>query len=343
MNEAGPKCGLPGGHQEQLVACKGHGSAWPEEVFQGRRNGAVELFAFAFGEMVEERGDHSCPVAEVVAYRPVRQAGGRFDGANGQARGAGLAEYFQRGVQQPGASRFLHTENIRASLFSVWRIEGELPDAGTAYDRRAAVYDRLVRSPTYNRLAWSTTPDDYTAFAAAAIASADGPLLEAAAGSAAATADLHAHSRRPTTLVDSSRPMLERAARRIAAAHSAHGDEIPACIRLLQADLLDLPLPPGGFTTVLALGLTHLFDNVPALVTALSAQLATGGELHLAGLVAETRRGRRYLGLLHRAGEAARPRTADELHALLGQPTAFRNSGCMAYATLPAAPKPTSP
>jgi len=112
----------------------------------------------------------------------------------------------------------------------MWRIDGELGEPGAPYDRRTAVYDRLVRSQTYNRLAWSTTPDDYAQFAAAAIASADGPLLEAAAGTAAATASLHAHSRRPTMLVDLSRAMLDRAARRIAA---ARGDkpEIPAHIR----------------------------------------------------------------------------------------------------------------
>ena len=97
-------------------------------------------------------------------------------------------------------------------LFSMWRIETQLDDAGAPYDRRAAVYDRLVRSRAYNRLAWSTSPADYTAFAARAFASDHGPLLEAAAGSAAATAELHARAGRPTMLVDLSRAMLDRAA-----------------------------------------------------------------------------------------------------------------------------------
>lgn len=105
----------------------------------------------------------------------------------------------------------------------------------------------------------------------------------------------------------------------------------------MQADLLTLGFSAHGFTTVLGLGLTHLFEDIPALVDALRAQLAPGGQLHLAGLVARTRRGRRYLELLHRAGEIAVPRTAEELHVALGRPEDFRATGCMAYATLTAA------
>ena len=219
----------------------------------------------------------------------------------------------------------------------MWRIESRLDDAGAPYDRRAAVYDRLVRSPVYNRLAWSTSPDDYAAFAAAAIRSADGPLLEAAAGSTAATADLHAASQRPTVLVDLSRAMLARAAQRIGVGLGGRDDhDWPAHIRLVQADILALPFEPRGFTTVLGLGIAHLFDDLPALVAALRAQLAPHGQLYLAGLVAETRRARRYLQALHRVGEVAAPRTADQLHRALDRPAQFRTLGCMAYATLPA-------
>lgn len=218
----------------------------------------------------------------------------------------------------------------------MWRIESLLDGAGAPYDRRAATYDHLVRSRLYNRLAWSSTPDAYTEFGAAAFDSAEGPLLEVAAGSAAATAELHARSSRPTQLVDLSVAMLERAAQRIAADLTDRGDPLPARIRLVQADLFDLPLPAVGFTTVLGLGMTHLFEDLPVLVDALLRQLAPGGTLHLAGLVGETRRGRRYLQLLHRAGEVATPRSADELHAELGRPPRFAVAGCMAYATLAA-------
>ena len=214
----------------------------------------------------------------------------------------------------------------------MWRIESELGDVGAPYDRRAAIYDRLVRSRAYNRIAWSCAPEDYAAFASEAFAAGAGPLLEAAAGSAAATAQLHGSSQRPTVLVDLSRRMLERAAQSIA------GDEheLPVHVSLVQADLLALPFPPHGFQTVVGLGMTHLFDDLQAVVGSLLAQLAPGGQLHLAGLVAETRRGRRYLEILHRAGEVAAPMTADELHVALGRPTRFRATGCMAYAVLDA-------
>ena len=215
----------------------------------------------------------------------------------------------------------------------MWRIESQLGDSGAPYDARLLLYDRLVRSRLYNRLAWSTSPKDYTGFAAAAFASAEGPLLEVAAGSAAATASLHARSQRPTMLVDLSRGMLERAGRNIAAAGGGVTD-LPARIRLVQADLLALPSPAPPFTTVLGLGLTHLFDDVPGLVRALRAQLAPGGQLYLAGLVAETGRGRRYLALLHRAGEVAVPMSADELRRVLDQPVDFRTVGCMGYARI---------
>ena len=211
-----------------------------------------------------------------------------------------------------------------------WTVESAVGDAGAPYDGRAALYDRLVRSPLYNRLAWSASPRDYAGFARQAVDDAGGPLLEVAAGTAAATAAIHARSRRPTVLVDLSTGMLERAGKRIAA---AVGDEAPS-IRLVQADVFDLPFPPHGFETVLALGAAHLFDDLSALRGALVAQLTAGGRLYMTGLVAETRRGRRYLELLHRAGEAAAPRTATAMRRELG-PMEFRVQGCMAYAVLP--------
>lgn len=214
----------------------------------------------------------------------------------------------------------------------MWRIESELVSAGTSYDRRAVLYDRLVRSRIYNRIAWSSAPSDYADFAAAAFGSSDGPLLEAAAGSAAATAPLHGNTTRSTVLVDLSRAMLERAAERIGAVGT--NDEIPVRVRLVQADILALPMALDGFTTILGLGLTHLFDDIPGLVGALRDRLAPGGRIYLAGLVAETRRGRHYLELLRRAGEVAAPRTAEELRSALGHPASFRVTGCMAYVTL---------
>jgi len=211
------------------------------------------------------------------------------------------------------------------------RIESSADAPGAPYDRRAALYDGLVRSRIYNNLAWSSSPADYAAFAARAVASDDGPLLDAGAGSAAATAHLHAHSNRPSVLLDLSRAMLERADARIDAAGTPAGH-----VRLCQADLLDPPFPRGGFTTVLAMGVAHLFEDLPALLASLRGQLASGGGLYLTSLVGETRRGRAYLRALHRASELATPLTADQLCQQLGRTRSFTTRGCMAYAILDA-------
>lgn len=79
------------------------------------------------------------------------------------------------------------------------------------YERRAKVSDAMLGSPTYNRVFWGTHPRQYGGFAARAVGSGDGPLLEVAAGTARAAALLHVSSRRLTTFVDMSGPMLELA------------------------------------------------------------------------------------------------------------------------------------
>lgn len=336
-DERWPERRVSGGHQEQLVPRQGQGPSRAEQMLQrSRRAPTLDRADLPVGEVLEEGGDHPGPVTEVVADRPVGDPGGVFNGPHRQAGRPGPAEQLQRLVEQSPSGFLLHLEKSSATFFSMWRIEGELDQPGTPYDRRAALYDRLVRSPLYNRVAWSTSPEEYSQFAATAIASSDGPLLEVAAGSAAATAELHARSTRPTVLVDLSRPMLERAAERIAAVSGLDDQALPPHLRLVQADLFALSFPPHGFDTVLGLGLTHLFDDLPGLVTALRRQAAPGGQVHLAGLVAETRRGRRYLQLLHRAGHVAEPRTASQLNVALGQPASFGTIGCMAYTTLAA-------
>lgn len=211
-------------------------------------------------------------------------------------------------------------------------IESSGEDAGAPYDSRAAAFDRMVRSRLYNGLAWGTSPAAYEAFAAEAVADGNGPLLEAAAGSAAASAEAHARSGRPTVVSDLSRGMLERAGERIAVAAPGE-DELGSRIRLVQADALDLPFPPGGFATVLTLGSLHLFEDVAALRDALLAQLEPGGRLYATGLVTATRRGGAYLRALNRAGEVAAPHTAGELRDAL-EPETFRLDGCMAFAVV---------
>ena len=200
-------------------------------------------------------------------------------------------------------------------------------DPGARYDGRAAGYDWLIGRELYNRLAWSTSPREYAAFAQRAVDSATGPLLDVAAGTAAATAGAYRSSSRPLVVSDRSRDMLTRAARRI-----ADGDRVRPGVRFVQADAFDLPFALGGFETVVCLGFLHLVDDPAALLDHLSVQLRPAGRLFCSSLVAATPRGTRYLNLLHRAGEVAAPRTAEELASLTGQ--TWLRRGSMAYLEL---------
>mgnify|MGYP000908878262 CR=1 FL=1 len=206
-------------------------------------------------------------------------------------------------------------------------IEGSGLGAGSAYDRQAALYDRLVSSRLYNRLAWSTDSRDYERFARSAVDSATGPLLEVAAGTAIASAAAYRDSTRPVVITDRSREMLAHAAHRLA----TDGVVRPG-IRLVQADAFDLPFEPATFDTVLCVGFLHLIDDPADLVARLRRYLRPGGRLFLSSLVAATRVGTAYLDLLHRAGHIAPPRTADDLARLLG--TTVRRRGSMAYIEL---------
>lgn len=200
-------------------------------------------------------------------------------------------------------------------------------DPGARYDGRAAGYDWLIGLGLYNRLAWSTSPRDYAAFAQQAVDSGTGPLLDVAAGTAAATAQAYRSSTRPTIVSDRSRDMLARAAQRL-----ADGDRVRPGIRFVQADAFDLPFAPGSFDTVVCLGFLHLVEDPAGLLAHLRAQLRPGGRLFCSSLVAATPRGTRYLNLLHRAGEVAPPRTADELASITGQ--TWRRRGSMTYLEL---------
>jgi hypothetical protein len=113
-------------------------------------------------------------------------------------------------------------------------------DAGAPYDRKAAVYDRVVGARAYNRVVWGTSTAAYREFASEALASGSGPMLDAGCGSALFTAGVYRRASRPLVLVDRSVGMLVRASGRL--------QGVPA--GFVQADLSDLPFAPGCFTTV---------------------------------------------------------------------------------------------
>ena len=199
------------------------------------------------------------------------------------------------------------------------------------YARCARAYDAMIGSKVYNKVFWGTDPRQYSIFAAQAIGSGQGPLLEVAAGTAQATATLHVASARETTLVDMSSAMLELAGESIA---RAAGGALPERITLECRDML---APDGDrrYETILGLGLLHLVPDVTATVAELGRQLEEHGKLFLASLVKGSARSNAYLALLKAHGDIASIRTATELFDLvrasgLGRVTLSRR-GAMAY------------
>jgi len=212
----------------------------------------------------------------------------------------------------------------------IWSV---LPPGSTGqrYDRRAAAYDRVVGNRLYNRLLWGSSPTSYAAFARRALRSADGPFLDAGCGSLVFTAEAYAESNRPILLLDQSIGMLEAARDRLVGAVG----RLPARVAMLQADLLDLPFRAASFPTVLSMGMLHLFADIDPVLRALERVVTPGGQLYLTSLVSDRAIGRRYLGLLQRAGEVAEPRSHPELlsaiSAAVGDPIDSFREGNMSF------------
>lgn len=200
------------------------------------------------------------------------------------------------------------SRTLRPAGDQIWSV---MPEGGVGqrYDRRAAAYDRVVGSRLYNRLLWGSSPSAYASFAAQAVRSGRGPMLDAGCGSLVFTAGIYPGADRPLVLMDQSLGMLEAARDRLRAV----GGVFPADTVLLQADLWDMPFMAECFSSVLSMGMLHLFEDVEGVVSRLARVVTPDGALFLSSLVSQTWVGRRYLAALHRAGEVAAPRTEQQL------------------------------
>jgi len=161
---------------------------------------------------------------------------------------------------------------IEAGIYSALRDH----DASHHYDRLGGLYDLLIGSRLYNRLVWGSDLADYTAFADAALRSAaSGPYLDAGCGSMLFTAAVYARTGRTILAIDHSIEMLRRARHRLQASAGGHPDHVV----LIQADLLDLPFQTARFSTVLSMGILHLFADASEMLHAVRAMLAPRGRL----------------------------------------------------------------
>ncbi len=212
-----------------------------------------------------------------------------------------------------------------------------LPDASRMhhYDRRAAVYDLVVSTRAYNLVMWGNSPSDYIAFARQALTScAGGRFLDAGCGSLLFTGSIYLASDRHIIAFDQSLAMLRRARQRLITLSGS----VPEHIRLVQADLNDLPFSPDSFRTVLCLNVLHQFENAAALISTLQKTLTSNGHLFLTSLVSNNRLvGDHYLNALYATGEFVRPRSKLEfkemLDKTLGQGVSYRVKGNMAFVT----------
>jgi SAM-dependent methyltransferase len=211
-------------------------------------------------------------------------------------------------------------KNVLAEQRTVRLIEDDiysvLPDTSVQhhYDRRAAVYDSVVRTWLYNFVMWGTSPGDYVQFAREALdSSRDGTFLDAGCGSLLFTGRIYVGSNRRIVAFDQSLAMLRRARERL----RKHAGCVPEHIRLLQADLNDLPFRRKSFRTVLCLNVLHQFADAAALVSGLNELLSESENLYLTSLIANNRIiGDWYLEALYRTGEFVRPRNERELREL---------------------------
>src|SRR4051812_35220287 len=97
---------------------------------------------------------------------------------------------------------------IEEGIYSVL----DTPSHVHPYDKRATLYDFLVRTRIYNRLFWGAFPDHYIAFARVADNSQlQGPILDAGCGSLLFTAKAHLECGRVVVACDQSIDMLRRA------------------------------------------------------------------------------------------------------------------------------------
>ncbi len=220
---------------------------------------------------------------------------------------------------------------IEEDIYSV------LPDTSVQhhYDKRAPLYDAFVSTRLYNFVMWGTAPRDYVQFSRKALDSSSGGIfLDAGCGSMLFTARTHVSSNRQIIAFDQSLAMLRRARERL----RKLAGRVPENIRLLQADLSDLPFRRNSFRTVMCLNVLHQFADAAALVSGFNELLCEEGNLYLTSLISNSRTiGDWYIKVLYRTGEFVRPRNERELRELFGaafgERVSYVEKGNMAFVT----------
>ncbi|MDH5397437.1 MAG: class I SAM-dependent methyltransferase [Cyclobacteriaceae bacterium] len=176
------------------------------------------------------------------------------------------------------------------------------------YDRKAILYDKLIKNPLYNRIMWGNKPGNYTRFARESIMSTDkGTVIDVGCGTLGFTGDVYRdYNRRKLVLIDLSEEMLKIGRARISnGSRSIH--------QFLRADALALPFSAASIQTVLSFGIFHVFHDPTRLIREFYRVLVPGGDLHLTSLCTDRKWSARYLRLLENKGEVGSVLSANEI------------------------------
>ncbi len=182
------------------------------------------------------------------------------------------------------------------------------------FDRLAKMYDRLIRSRLYNRIAWGTSPQAYEKFAQSVYRHQPQSILDAGCGSMAATAEVHSQSDGWVVGMDTSLPMLRLANQRLRALNAKN-------VLLLVGSVEDIPFKPGSFDSVLFMGMAHLFSDQSCVMDELKRVAKPSGHLYLSSLIQSRRTfGNSLLAKLKQKGEVHSIRTVEEFISFLKPP-----------------------
>lgn len=171
--------------------------------------------------------------------------------------------------------------------------------SGAAYDKKAKMYEKLVSNRTYNKIIWGTSPDDYKRFANKAIASSRGILLDAGCGGLIQTSDIYLKTINRCVLVDNSHEMLKIAKQRL----TGSSDRLAEHIKLLQADVFNLPFPNNTFDTVCSFGMIHLFNEKSEFINEVLRTLKNGGSFYFSSMTTKRRVSKLYMNQLRKINE----------------------------------------
>ena len=192
---------------------------------------------------------------------------------------------------------------------------------GAPYDTKAKVYEFLVSTGIYNKIAWGTQPDDYTDFAMRAINESKGPIIDIGCGGLTHTAKLYAKTNRKILLVDNSIEMLTIAKKRL---NKING-RTNANVCLLLADALNLPFSET-YDNLFSFGMLHLFEDKQAYLESIFKTLKKGGKFFISSLTNDRSISRKYIELLKRNKEMATGLSSEEIKGLLREFSGALNS-----------------